>query len=314
MKRFVVSFFSLILLLSVTGCGAEYRVSHSGTYFEATVMDKGATYLLVRPTANYPEAYYADMLQITWEDLSSYQKGDIIGVTYYSAKKHSGEIQASAIEMLKQADPDETTTAAGAERMAGTFLHLYKDESEVHILSSSDEIIPFRFPEEYLDTLSSLGQGDTVIFNYVYSSDDSVYTITDLISVEERSSGQKSEDPNVQRIYAYLANYNEEFHSIQVDWIEWITLKDKKRMENLGLTSEDLSGGSYIYNEKEIYYTYPMAGNVKIELLDSSSGSFFSSSARELGTRLDIEMATGKNAYQVTIIDNIITDISSVYQ
>lgn len=52
-----------------------------------------------------------------------------------------------------------------------------------------------------------------------------------------------------QEIDAFINSFNVKTGEITFDRIEWVSLSNKKRMGELGLTEEDLPNGFYIYNE-----------------------------------------------------------------
>ena len=69
-----------------------------------------------------------------------------------------------------------------------------------------------------------------------------------------------------KNVCAFLVNV--ENNTLTLDLAEYITSEDTQRINELGLTQQDLINGYYIYNPQKIYVTYEFAKKTKFEIID----------------------------------------------
>ena len=106
---------------------------------------------------------------------------------------------------------------------------------------------------------------------------------------------------------AYIKGIDGERNEVTVDWIELLFSTDEERLKEIGMKSDDLVTGFYIYNEEEKDDLLSLDEKLEVELLEDTT-------LTQAGlTELEERIQKQEELFRITMKDNVVVRISQIY-
>ena len=114
-------------------------------------------------------------------------------------------------------------------------------------------------------------------------------------------------NPNEVVAEAYIKGIDGERNEVTVDWIELLFATDEDRLKEIGMKSDDLVTGFYIYNEEEKDDLLSFGEKLEVELLEGTT-------IKQAGlTELEERIQKQEELFRITMKDNVVVRISQIY-
>jgi hypothetical protein len=129
-------------------------------------------------------------------------------------------------------------------------------------------------------------------------------------NIDNKNNGDSKEEPDsLQEVIteAYIKAIDSEKQTITVDEVELLFSTDEDRLREIGMKSEDLVTGFYLYNEEEEDDIISYGKNLKIELLEDT---VLSEATLE---ELEEQILNNNELCKITVKDNVVVKISQIY-
>jgi hypothetical protein len=129
-------------------------------------------------------------------------------------------------------------------------------------------------------------------------------------NIDNENNGVSKEEPeSLQEVIteAYVKAIDSEKQTITVDEVELLFSTDEDRLKEIGMKSDDLVTGFYLYNEEEKDDILSYDKNMTIELLKDTVVS--EATLKELEELL----LNNNELCKITVKDNVVVKISQIY-
>jgi beta-lactamase regulating signal transducer with metallopeptidase domain len=180
---------------------------------------------------------------------------------------------------------------------------------------------------EDIYNLRYLGENEKYYFGWAYATDLQVppntsHQLTDRYRAQEAEFEEIIKTFNIinisgldlssqHKLISFIKDYNQQTRMLTFDEIEWITLEDKKRIQELGLNADLFPNGYYIYNDSEEENRLKMADDAKIYVVNwNDLENPVLTDVNGFTRRMDEYEAP----YHLTIKDDVIIEILEQYR
>ncbi len=140
-------------------------------------------------------------------------------------------------------------------------------------------------------------------------NDASKEEIEDATTKEANNSDKNTTTKSTEEVIseAYIKGIDTERKEVTMDWIELLFSTDEERLKEIGMKSDDLVTGFYIYNEEEKDDLLSFDENVVVELLEDTT-------LTQVGlTELEERIKEQAELFRITMKDNVVLRISQIY-
>ncbi len=124
------------------------------------------------------------------------------------------------------------------------------------------------------------------------------------------SSKSDSAGEEVQKKKGFIRAFNEETGILTLDPIEWLTLQDKDRLRELGISEDNFPNGFYIYNPSQQTENLMLSSQTKIYLLSGTPGEGVLTDRAGLTERLKKAV---NNPYELQIQNGTVIQVDECY-